>query len=75
MSLAVLVIGFIIVCNAHVLYIFQTLMFFFKDSIKKFVVMLAISLPITALLLYIIKIGGTYFFIYAWIFVLVVSLN
>ena len=41
---------------------------------KKFVVIMLLALPITALLLYIIKIGGTYFFIYAWIFVLVISL-
>ena len=41
---------------------------------KKFAVTLVLALPITALLLYIIKIGGTYFFIYAWIFVLVISL-
>ena len=52
----------------------QTLGFFFKDTAKKFVVTLVLALPITVLLLYIIKIGGAYFFIYAWIFVLVISL-
>jgi len=52
----------------------QTLGFFVKDMAKKFAVTLVLALPITALLLYIIKIGGTYFFIYAWIFVLVISL-
>jgi STE24 endopeptidase len=52
----------------------QTIGFFFKDMAKKFAVTLVIALPITAILLYIIKIGGTYFFIYAWIFVLVISL-
>jgi len=35
---------------------------------------MVLGLPITALLLYIIQIGGTYFFIYAWVFVLLVSL-
>ncbi|XP_053310704.1 CAAX prenyl protease 1 homolog [Spea bombifrons] len=52
----------------------QTLTFFFKDAIKKFLVTQCILLPVTALLLYIIKIGGDYFFIYAWLFTLVVSL-
>lgn len=33
-----------------------------------------ILLPVTTLLLYIIKIGGDYFFIYAWLFTLAVSL-
>ncbi|KAG9492758.1 hypothetical protein GDO78_000973 [Eleutherodactylus coqui] len=52
----------------------QTLGFFFKDAIKKFLVTQCILLPVTSLLLYIIKIGGDYFFIYAWLFTLVVSL-
>uniref|UniRef100_A0A8C9SXN3 CAAX prenyl protease n=1 Tax=Scleropages formosus TaxID=113540 RepID=A0A8C9SXN3_SCLFO len=52
----------------------QTLGFFLKDAVKKFVVTQCILLPVTALLLYIIKIGGDYFFIYAWLFTLVVSL-
>ncbi|KAM6335265.1 CAAX prenyl protease 1 homolog isoform 3-T3 [Alca torda] len=51
-----------------------TLGFFFKDAIKKFIVTQCILLPVTSLLLYIIKIGGDYFFIYAWLFTLVVSL-
>ena len=33
-----------------------------------------IILPITSLLIYIIKIGGDYFFIYVWLFLLVVAL-
>lgn len=53
---------------------FQTLGFFMKDAIKKFVVTQCILLPVSSLLLYIIKIGGDYFFIYAWLFTLVVSL-
>ncbi|KAM4702193.1 CAAX prenyl protease 1 homolog [Discoglossus pictus] len=52
----------------------QTVGFFFKDAIKKFLVTQCILLPVTSLLLYIIKIGGDYFFIYAWLFTLVVSL-
>ena len=35
---------------------------------------MALMLPITALLIFIIKWGGDYFFIYAWVFMLVVSL-
>lgn len=52
----------------------QTLGFFFKDAVKKFFVTQCILLPVTSLLLYIIKIGGDYFFIYAWLFTLGVSL-
>ena len=52
----------------------QTPGFFVKDQTKKFFVTLAISLPITSLLIYIIKIGGDYFFIYVWLFLLVVAL-
>ena len=45
-----------------------TIGFYLKDKIKKFVVMQAISLPITALAFHIIRIGGDYFFIYLWAF-------
>ena len=41
---------------------------------KKLAVMSAISLPLVAALLYIIKWGGQYFFIYTWLFTLVVTL-
>jgi len=52
----------------------QTLGFFFKDLVKKLIVMQVIALPITALLLWIIKAGGDYFFVYAWLFTFVVTL-
>ncbi|XP_056332977.1 CAAX prenyl protease 1 homolog [Danio aesculapii] len=52
----------------------QTIGFFLKDALKKFAVTQCILLPVTSLLLYIIKIGGDYFFIYAWLFTLIVSL-
>nr|XP_022289103.1 CAAX prenyl protease 1 homolog [Crassostrea virginica] len=52
----------------------QTLPFFIKDTIKKLLVGMALSLPIVSLLIYIIKIGGDYFFVYAWGFMLAVSL-
>ena len=45
-----------------------------KDTIKKFAVMQAISLPLLALLIWIIQIGGPYFFVYAWLFTLAVSI-
>ncbi|KAI0232186.1 CAAX prenyl protease [Lamellibrachia satsuma] len=52
----------------------QTLGFFFKDKVKKLAVALAIALPVVALLIYIIKIGGDHFYIYAWLFMFVISL-
>lgn len=52
----------------------QTLGFFLKDALKKFAVTQCILVPVTSLLLYIIKIGGDYFFIYAWLFTFIVSL-
>ncbi|PVD28913.1 hypothetical protein C0Q70_11508 [Pomacea canaliculata] len=52
----------------------QTLGFFIKDQLKKFVVMQVIILPIVATLIFIIKAGGDYFFIYAWFFTFVVSM-
>lgn len=52
----------------------QTLGFFLKDLLKKLAVMTAISLPLVAALLYIIKWGGEYFFVYTWLFTLVVTL-
>ncbi|CAG5136664.1 unnamed protein product [Candidula unifasciata] len=52
----------------------QTLGFFFKDTLKHMGVTLVISLPVTAALIFIIQAGGDYFFIYAWLFALIVSL-
>ena len=52
----------------------QTLPFYIKDNLKKLAVGMALTLPITALLIYIIQIGGDYFFIYCWLFIFVVSL-
>ncbi|RWS17165.1 CAAX prenyl protease 1-like protein [Dinothrombium tinctorium] len=46
----------------------QTLGFYFKDKLKKFVVSQAIMNPIIAAVIYIIHIGGDYFFIYLWAF-------
>jgi STE24 endopeptidase len=52
----------------------QSIGFYIKDSIKKFILTLVIALPLLSLLIYIIRIGGDYFFIYAWLFVTVFSL-
>ncbi|KAL8582512.1 hypothetical protein ACOMHN_065491 [Nucella lapillus] len=52
----------------------QTAGFYVKDQLKKSGVMMAILLPITATLIFIIKAGGDFFFIYCWFFTFVVSL-
>ncbi|GIY15811.1 CAAX prenyl protease 1 homolog [Caerostris darwini] len=52
----------------------ETIGFFFKDRLKKFIVMQAIALPILAIIVYIVKIGGDYFFIILWVFCVVLSL-
>jgi STE24 endopeptidase len=52
----------------------QTAFFFIKDQIKAFVVGQALTIPIVAGIIYIVQIGGDYFFIYLWAFVGVISL-
>jgi len=52
----------------------QTIGFYFKDLLKKQILSMAIAVPITSALLFIIKWGGEYFFLYAWVFTLAVSL-
>lgn len=52
----------------------QTLSFFFKDKIKKFIVMQAFALPITACIVHVVKIGGDMFFIYLWLLCVVLTL-
>ena len=56
------------------LFTWQSLGFFIKDNIKKFLVTLVLALPITSALIWIIKAGGDYFFIYAWLFTFIMSL-
>ncbi|CAF0792174.1 unnamed protein product [Adineta ricciae] len=53
----------------------QTRSFFIKDTIKKMLVTLFLTIPIFSLLLKIIQIGGDYFFIYAWAFIASMSLG
>lgn len=50
----------------------QTLGFFIKDKIKKFFVSQILSAPIISGLVYIIKAGGDYFFLYLWGFTMAV---
>jgi len=52
----------------------MTLSFYFKDLIKKTIVSMLISLPLMALIIYIIKAGGEYFYLYAWGTVFVFSI-
>ncbi len=52
----------------------QTMGFFVKDSIKTFILQAILNPSIMAGLIFIIKWGGEYFYIYAWVFVLLVSL-
>ncbi|XP_313769.5 CAAX prenyl protease 1 homolog [Anopheles gambiae] len=52
----------------------QTAGFFVKDQIKSFVVAQALTIPVAAAFIYIVQIGGQYFFIWLWAFVAVVSL-
>ncbi|UJR25318.1 hypothetical protein I4U23_006669 [Adineta vaga] len=53
----------------------QTRIFFIKDTIKKLLVSTVLTLPIASLLIKIIQIGGDYFFIYAWLFITIMSLG
>ncbi|XP_054163696.1 CAAX prenyl protease 1 homolog [Oppia nitens] len=52
----------------------QTPAFYAKDKLKKFVITQAIISPILSVAIWIVKIGGDYFFVYLWAFVFVVTL-
>lgn len=52
----------------------QTAGFFVKDQVKSWLVSNALSLPIACAVIYIVSIGGPYFFVWLWAFVGVVSL-
>lgn len=52
----------------------QTAGFFIKDQIKSFIVSIVLSMPIASAVIYIVQIGGPYFFVWLWVFVGVVSL-
>lgn len=51
----------------------ETIPFFIKDRFKKLVISLAITGPILGAMLWIIKIGGQYFYIYAWAFLTAIT--
>ena len=52
----------------------QTPWFFIKDQVKSFLLQCVLVPLIAGGLVAVIKWGGAYFYIYAWLFVLVVSL-
>nr|XP_018902752.1 PREDICTED: CAAX prenyl protease 1 homolog [Bemisia tabaci] len=52
----------------------QTVPFFIKDHIKSFGITQVLTIPLTMAVVYIVKIGGDYFFFYLWLFTLVMSL-
>lgn len=52
----------------------QTVPFFIKDQIKAYILSQVIMIPILAGIVYIVKWGGDYFFVYLWLFTFVVSL-
>ncbi|XP_053694630.1 CAAX prenyl protease 1 homolog [Sabethes cyaneus] len=52
----------------------QTPGFFVKDQIKSFLVGQVLSIPIVSAIIYIVQIGGDYFFVWLWAFMGVVSL-
>lgn len=52
----------------------QTVGFFIKDQIKAFFVGQSLTIPIVAAIIYIVQIGGDYFFIWLWAFVGLVSM-
>ncbi|CAF1008983.1 unnamed protein product [Brachionus calyciflorus] len=52
----------------------QTFGFYIKDNLKKLLLSISLTIPISALFIQIVKIGGDYFFIYAWLFVTFISL-
>ncbi|KAG6610683.1 CAAX prenyl protease 1 [Phytophthora cinnamomi] len=51
----------------------QTLGLFFMDKIKSFMLFVVIGFPVTAALIYVIRWGGEYFYMYVWAFLFVFS--
>ncbi len=51
---------------------FKTPGFFIKDTVKKYILGILISLPLVAAVIFIVQSGGDYFFLYLWIFVTLV---
>ncbi|GMF10084.1 unnamed protein product [Phytophthora lilii] len=51
----------------------QTLGLFFMDKIKSFMLFIVIGFPVTAALIYVIRWGGEYFYMYVWAFLFAFS--
>lgn len=58
----------------RVAFFFQTPMFFFKDTVKSFCLMQFLIVLLTSPIIYIIKAGGQYFFIYLWLFAVLITM-
>lgn len=51
----------------------QTLGLFLKDKMKGFMLFIVIGFPVTAVLIYVIRWGGEYFYMYVWAFLFLFS--
>ncbi|XP_054271932.1 CAAX prenyl protease 1 homolog [Macrosteles quadrilineatus] len=51
----------------------QTAGFYIKDKIKGYVVSQVISMPLIAAIVWIVKAGGEYFFVYLWLFAMLIT--
>lgn len=52
----------------------QTAGFFIKDQIKSLALSITLTLPIASAVIYIVQIGGQYFFVWLWLFVGIITL-
>lgn len=55
-------------------YIFQTPTFFVKDTLKSYCLMQFLVVLLTSPIIYIVKAGGQYFFVYLWLFAVLFTL-
>jgi hypothetical protein len=60
------------ISNSNCFCFLKTPGFFIKDTIKKYILGILISLPLVAAVIFIVQSGGDYFFLYLWIFVTLV---
>ena len=51
---------------------FQTVGFYLKDKAKKMALSLALMTPIMSVVIFIVKLGGDYFFLYIWVFMSII---
>lgn len=52
----------------------QTIGIFLMDKLKQLLLMIAIGYPLTAILIFVVRWGGEYFYLYTWLFLFVFSL-